>query len=39
MIAEIQLPKIPADSTGGKDVTDLYDEEKQGELTCLSSTA
>jgi hypothetical protein len=32
MIAEVMLPKT-ATETAGKDITELYDEERQGEST------
>lgn len=30
MIAEVLLPRAPSETSGGKDVTDLYDEDRQG---------
>jgi hypothetical protein len=30
MIAEVMLPKVQGEASGGKDVTALYDEDRQG---------
>jgi hypothetical protein len=38
MIAEVMLPKVQGETSGGKDVTDLYDEDRQGKPYPLFSS-